>query len=217
MCSCVQHDVSTAEKALTSVVARPCSAVHKSCWAHIAPRLLQLATAGCLASTLLSIAALLPRPRCVFGAIASLVVGRRTLFPASDTFYTSSPPPTHTQIQTHPATPSHPKTGGNYSGAFLNEFKIFVAELRDFFNAAGLTQLLENVKGGMSVEDQQVCVTRLAVFGLCSGCVVLLPSFCVSAAPSLRCHTKGPTSPHKLPTPTPNDTPSINHKPNTNR
>lgn len=46
--------------------------------------------------------------------------------------------------------------GGNYSGAFVNEFKIFVAELRDFFNAAGLTQLLENVRGGMGPEDQQV-------------------------------------------------------------
>ncbi len=46
--------------------------------------------------------------------------------------------------------------GGNYSGAFMNEFKIFVAELRDFFNAAGLTQLLENVKGAMGPEDQQV-------------------------------------------------------------
>jgi hypothetical protein len=46
--------------------------------------------------------------------------------------------------------------GGNYSGAFVNEFKIFVAELRDFFNAVGLTQLLDGVKNGMSAEDQQV-------------------------------------------------------------
>jgi phosphoglucan,water dikinase len=45
---------------------------------------------------------------------------------------------------------------GQYSGAFVSEFKIFVAELRDFFNAAGLTQLLEAVKGAMSSEDQQV-------------------------------------------------------------
>lgn len=49
--------------------------------------------------------------------------------------------------------------GGNYSGAFVNEFKIFVAELRDFFNAVGLTQLLDGVKNGMSAEDQQVCIT----------------------------------------------------------
>jgi hypothetical protein len=47
-------------------------------------------------------------------------------------------------------------TDGQYSGAFVSEFKIFVAELRDFFNAAGLTQLLEAVKGAMSSEDQQV-------------------------------------------------------------
>jgi hypothetical protein len=46
--------------------------------------------------------------------------------------------------------------GGNYSHGFVNEFKIFIDELRDFFNAAGLTQLLENVKGPMSAEDQQV-------------------------------------------------------------
>jgi hypothetical protein len=38
----------------------------------------------------------------------------------------------------------------------VEEFKIFVAELRDFFNAVGLTQLLENVKNGMGPEDQQV-------------------------------------------------------------
>lgn len=47
--------------------------------------------------------------------------------------------------------------GGTYSGAFVNEFKIFIEELRDFFNAAGLTKLLDNVKGGMGAEDQQVC------------------------------------------------------------
>lgn len=51
--------------------------------------------------------------------------------------------------------------GGNYSGAFVNEFKIFIEELRDFFNAAGLTKLLENVKGGMGAEDQQVCCAAL--------------------------------------------------------
>lgn len=68
----------------------------------------------------------------------------------------------------------HRWLGGNYSGAFVNEFKIFVAELRDFFNAAGLTQLLENVRGGMGPEDQQVglgggaggvCVTRCGWVG----------------------------------------------------
>jgi hypothetical protein len=57
--------------------------------------------------------------------------------------------------------------GGNYSGAFVNEFKIFITELRDFFNAAGLTQLLENVKGGMSAEDQQVCCAVLWRAVLC--------------------------------------------------
>uniref|UniRef100_A0A383WH22 CBM20 domain-containing protein n=1 Tax=Tetradesmus obliquus TaxID=3088 RepID=A0A383WH22_TETOB len=45
---------------------------------------------------------------------------------------------------------------GQYSGAFVNEFKIFVAELREFFNAATFTQLLDAVKVGMSNEDTQV-------------------------------------------------------------
>jgi hypothetical protein len=49
-----------------------------------------------------------------------------------------------------------PKPDGNYSGGFVSEFKIFVAELREFFNAAGLTDLLCAVKGAMSNEDQQV-------------------------------------------------------------
>ncbi|KAF6253313.1 pyruvate phosphate dikinase [Scenedesmus sp. NREL 46B-D3] len=47
-------------------------------------------------------------------------------------------------------------TSGQYSGGFVSEFKIFVAELRDFFNAAGLTDLLHAVKGAMNSEDQQV-------------------------------------------------------------
>jgi hypothetical protein len=49
-----------------------------------------------------------------------------------------------------------PTTDGQYSGAFVSEFKIFVAELREFFNAAGLTDLLQAVKGAMGSEDQQV-------------------------------------------------------------
>lgn len=45
---------------------------------------------------------------------------------------------------------------GEYNDAFAAEFKVFVAELRDFFNAAGLTSLLEAVRGAMGPEDQQV-------------------------------------------------------------
>lgn len=55
---------------------------------------------------------------------------------------------------------------GQYSGAFVNEFKIFVAELRDFFNAASLTQLLDGVKGAMGQEDQQVCGGRRVVLAV---------------------------------------------------
>lgn len=69
----------------------------------------------------------------------------------------------------------------------MNEFKIFIEELRDFFNAAGLTKLLENVKGGMGAEDQQVCcaVLRCAVpcCGGCAGelsCTLPFPAWYVS-------------------------------------
>lgn len=38
----------------------------------------------------------------------------------------------------------------------MKEFKVFIAELRDFFNAAGLTSLLEEVKRSIGDEDKQV-------------------------------------------------------------
>jgi hypothetical protein len=64
-------------------------------------------------------------------------------------------------------------TGGQYSGGFVSEFNIFVAELREFFNAAGLTDLLHGVKGAMSNEDQQVrmcwkCVASFKVQNACT-------------------------------------------------
>lgn len=45
---------------------------------------------------------------------------------------------------------------GQYPDAFVNEFKVFIAELRDFFNAAGLTSLLDEVKKSLGDENKQV-------------------------------------------------------------
>jgi hypothetical protein len=52
---------------------------------------------------------------------------------------------------------------GQYSEAFVSEFKIFMTELRDFFNAAGLTQLLDATKSAMGAEDQQAWATFLHI------------------------------------------------------
>lgn len=38
----------------------------------------------------------------------------------------------------------------------MNEFKIFITELRDFFNAAGLTSLLDEVNKSVGDENKQV-------------------------------------------------------------
>jgi phosphoglucan, water dikinase len=39
--------------------------------------------------------------------------------------------------------------GADFSGAFVNEFKMFMHELRDFFNAGSLNQILEAVAPSM--------------------------------------------------------------------
>ncbi len=61
------------------------------------------------------------------------------------------------------------QNAGQYSHAFVEEFKTFAAELREFFNAGGLTATLEQLRGVLSVEpaDQQVGVTGwLAVWAV---------------------------------------------------
>jgi len=47
---------------------------------------------------------------------------------------------------------------GQYSGAFVEEFKTFAAELRDFFNAGGLTTMLDALRGVLTTDpvDAQV-------------------------------------------------------------
>ncbi|PKU88114.1 phosphoglucan, water dikinase, chloroplastic [Dendrobium catenatum] len=44
------------------------------------------------------------------------------------------------------------KTPGKYSLAFIEQFKIFYTELKDFFNAGSLTELLDSIK--KSLDDQ---------------------------------------------------------------
>ncbi len=71
-----------------------------------------------------------------------------------------SPPPTHhhhhthqhTHTHTHANTPSHslPPPGG-YPDAFLKEFAVFLAELREFFSAGKLEDMLRGL--GPSLDD----------------------------------------------------------------
>ena len=46
--------------------------------------------------------------------------------------------------------------GTQYSQAFVQEFKIFTQELRDFFNAGSLADMLEGIKPAMDEPDVQV-------------------------------------------------------------
>jgi hypothetical protein len=66
---------------------------------------------------------------------------------------------------------------GEYSGAFVDEFRVFAAELREFFNAGGLTTILEGLRDVLTQDpaDAQVgwgawgraaCHTRNWVDGL---------------------------------------------------
>jgi hypothetical protein len=64
--------------------------------------------------------------------------------------------PTERRLPT-PHTHTHTTTtDSDYSQAFVHEFKVFVAELREFFNAAGLADLLLKVRDTLGPEDQQV-------------------------------------------------------------
>lgn len=57
-----------------------------------------------------------------------------------------------------PSSPSPltPPAAGKYSEAFVNEFKIFYAELRDFFNAATLTTLLDEVRSSFNGDASEL-------------------------------------------------------------
>ena len=59
----------------------------------------------------------------------------------------SQPPPL---LHPHPCRPPpacpHPYAAGEYSEAFVAEFKLFTQELRDFFSAGSLTDMLAVVR-----------------------------------------------------------------------
>jgi phosphoglucan,water dikinase len=45
---------------------------------------------------------------------------------------------------------------GSYNQDFVNEFRVFTAELRDFFNAGSFADMLEGLKGSLDDQEQQV-------------------------------------------------------------
>lgn len=54
---------------------------------------------------------------------------------------------------------------GQYSAAFVEEFKTFAAELRDFFNAGSLTTTLEGLRDVLSTDPVDAQVRRHSGMG----------------------------------------------------
>ena len=48
--------------------------------------------------------------------------------------------------------------GADYSGAFVEEFKVFTAELRDFFNAGSFADMLAGLRESLDDSATQVCL-----------------------------------------------------------
>lgn len=48
--------------------------------------------------------------------------------------------------------------GTDYSGAFVQEFKVFTAELRDFFNAGSFADMLAALRESLDESANQVCL-----------------------------------------------------------
>ncbi len=61
-------------------------------------------------------------------------------------------------------------TPGQYSEAFVGEFKTFAAELRDFFNAGSLTQVLEGVAAALEADPADAALLQVR------GCILLTSS-----------------------------------------
>ena len=49
--------------------------------------------------------------------------------------------------------------GTDYSGAFVEEFMIFTAELRDFFNAGSFADMLAALRESLDDSATQVCIS----------------------------------------------------------
>ena len=60
--------------------------------------------------------------------------------------------------------------GADYSGAFVEEFKVFTAELRDFFNAGSFADMLGALRESLDDSATQVHVALLC---MTLGCAVL--------------------------------------------
>lgn len=81
--------------------------------------------------------------------------------------------------------------GTDYSHAFVEEFKVFTAELRDFFNAGSFADMLGALRDSLDESATQVgchlCLVKMAV-SVCvsSVCVFVYPSDCVSVSASCR-------------------------------
>ena len=76
--------------------------------------------------------------------------------------------------------------GADYSGAFVQEFKVFTAELRDFFNAGSFADMLAALRESLDESANQVpiparCNLDLPVHFLCCPVLALVsaPYCCV--------------------------------------
>lgn len=88
-----------------------------------------------------------------------------------------------------------PPSAGEYSEAFVKEFKVFTAELRDFFNAASLSDMLAAVQSSMDEGSSKVGRGRAEDWGRkgkgtgshtagpCNACDVRVDAGCPAAAP----------------------------------
>jgi len=54
---------------------------------------------------------------------------------------------------------------GSYNQDFVNEFRVFTAELRDFFNAGSFADMLEGLKGALDDQEHQVRTLLLLIPG----------------------------------------------------
>ncbi len=50
---------------------------------------------------------------------------------------------------------------GSYNQDFVNEFRVFTAELRDFFNAGSFADMLGGLKAALDDQEQEVDSTAL--------------------------------------------------------
>lgn len=57
---------------------------------------------------------------------------------------------------------------GSYNQDFVDEFRVFTAELRDFFNAGSFADMLEGLKGALDDQEHEV-LCSMTLLALVSG------------------------------------------------